>query len=488
MSVNLAKQLSQARASLQSGDPAATMQLCRSALETEPDNGAALAMLAEAARLAEDFETAVEALEKLARLAPEQPGVFMSLGRALMHLQRNAEALHALETCVTLDENNAEALRSIGTICAREGDTERAINAMRKAITLNKRDTATQYQLTTLLRAAPEDPRAAELEALYASNGFSDRERSRLAFSIARIRDQQGAFDDAFEWFQSANVLRLKDSDLGSEADENWIQSAIDTFSSDLFAQHPATDFPEAQAVLIVGLPRSGSTLLEQVLASHPDVHGAGELMLLPDTLGGLGEWLGPGDILPQAAGKVGEDAWSTLGERYTEKLRSLAPQAQRIVDKQLFNYTLVGFARLMLPGARILHTSRHPMATCWSCYATAFRNHRGFTSDLATLGNTWRLYKRIMDHWHSTLPDYLFEVRYEDMLDDLEGTTRKALDFLGLPWNDKCLEFYKVRRTVMTASKTQVRQPIYTGSRDHWRNYEAHLGPLRAAMQTDAS
>jgi len=485
--VTLTAMLSQARASLARQDAASTMRLCQSVLKTEPANPPALAMLAEAARLADDFETAVIALRKLTEVAPGQPGIFLSLGRALIQLQRNAEAIEALEKCLALDKNNIEALRSIGNAFAREGDKERAVDAMRKTIALNERDTAAHYQLTTLVRAAADDPRTEQLKALYASDGFSDRERSRLAFSIARILDQQEKFDDAFAWFTTANELRLKDSDFGGEADAVWTQRAIDTFTPELFRQRGASDSAGKQAVLIVGMPRSGSTLLEQVLAWHPDVHGAGELMLLPDTLGGLGEWLGADDVLPQAAATVPAEAWQQLGRRYLKALTKLAPSAERVVDKQLFNYTLVGFAMLMLPGTRIIHTSRDPMATCWSCYATAFRNNRGFTCNLAELGKTWLLYRRLMDHWHATLPDSLMEVRYEDMLDDLEGTSRKVLNFIGLPWDDKCLEFYNTRRTVMTASKTQVRQPIYKDAREHWRNYESHLEPLRLAMQADS-
>lgn len=480
----LQDKLTQARACLAGGYPGEAARHCQGVLEIEPANVAALAILAESARRMGDFETAVPPLQALARLTPEQAGVLRSLGSALARLQRDAEAIDAYEKCIALDNNNGEALRGLGNAFARSGRRKRASELMQRVIALNPRDTAAHYQLTTLITAEPDDPRVNQLKSLYSDADFSAREHSRLAFALARILDQQGNFDEAFEWFRTANSLRRQEGDFDAGADEAWIERAMTTFNAHFLARHASSGIASSKPVFIVGLPRSGSTLLEQVLASHAEVHGAGELMLLPATLAGLSSWLPPGEQLPEAVAKIEPGAWLELGRDYLAKLDLLAPAASRIVDKQLFNYTLVGFIRLILPEARILHTSRHPMATCWSCYATAFRNDRGFTHDLGDLGRTWRLYRKIMDHWHALLPDQLLEVRYEDMLDDLEGTVRKVLRFLDLPWDDACLEFHKTERTVATASKTQVRQPLYAGSREHWRNYEAHLEPLRSAMQ----
>lgn len=488
MKASVAPLLVRARQLLESGQYRETGRTCRQILESDADNVPALALLAQAGKLGSEPETALFALERLATLVPGQATVFQSLGETRAWLEDNEGAIAAFERCLELDPNNAKALRGLGNALAREGQTEAAAELMRRALRIDPRDTAAHYQLTTLSRATRPDPRLATLKELFDEPEFSDRERSRLAFSIARILDQQAQFDEAFEWFARANELRRMEQPFDPVAEAEWIERAIQTFDEKLLTRHARAGHPDAAPVFIVGMPRSGSSLLEQVLASHSAVHGAGELMLLPDTLQQISGHPDHGTPLPEGAALLEGHAWRALGASYCEQLKLLAPAAARIVDKQLFNYTLVGFIALMLPNARILHANRHPMATCWSCYSTAFRQDRGFTNDLDDLGQTWRLYRRLMDHWQSLLPDRVLEVRYEDLLDDLEGEGRRVLTFLGLEWESACLEFYKTPRTVNTASKSQVRQPLYASSREHWRNYERHLEPLRRALDSDGT
>ncbi len=485
MTATVDQLLARARQLLEGGNPAEAAAACHGVLEADVDNVAALAMLAQAGKLDDDLAVANFALCRLAELVPDQPEVFQALGETRAQLEDTPGAITAFERCLELDPDNAKALRGLGNARAREGQSELAADLMRRALRINPRDTAAHYQLTTLSRATGDDPRLEPLQALFAETGFSNRERSRLAFAIARILDQQARYDDAFRWFSRANELRRKEQPFDVAAEAAWIKRAIATFDADLLAERTLGGHPDPTPVFIVGMPRSGSSLLEQVLASHSQVHGGGELMLLPDTLRQLSAYLEPGTPLPEGAAQLPAHAWQDLGETYCEQLRNLAPAATRIVDKQLFNYTLVGFIARMLPNARILHASRHPMATCWSCFATAFRQDRGFTNDFGDLGETWQLYRRLMDHWQALLPDQVLEIRYENLLDDLEGSTRRVLDFLELEWEPACLEFYKTRRTVNTASKTQVRQPLYSASRDHWRHYEGHLEALRQAMET---
>lgn len=486
--MNESDALARARHLLESGQAQAAAATCRQILHNDQDNVPALAMLAQAGKLSEDLESAHFALEKLSQLVPGQAPVFQALGETRALLDDDRGAIEAFERCLSLNRDDARALRGLGNARAREGETALAAELMRRALQIDPRDTAAHYQLTTLTKADTTDPRLGQLRSLFDERGFNNRERSRIGFSIARILDQQGNFDEAFEWFSRANALRRGEQPFDRQAETDWIERAINTFTPELIAANVQAGHPDATPVFIVGMPRSGSSLLEQVLASHSQVHGAGELMLLPDTLGGLSEHLDPNTRLPEGAAFLQANAWLSLGQQYSEQLQSLAPGARRIVDKQLFNYTLTGFIALMLPNARILHASRHPMATCWSCFATAFRQDRGFTCDLGDLGTTWRLYRRLMDHWHQLLGDRLLEVRYENLLDDLETSSRTVLEFLDLEWEPACLDFHQTRRTVKTASKSQVRQPLYFGAREHWRNYETHLGPLREAMEGSSS
>jgi hypothetical protein len=226
-------------------------------------------------------------------------------------------------------------------------------------------------------------------------------------------------------------------------------------------------------------MPRSGTSLVEQILASHPRVHGAGEINDLWRIVGGLGRALPPGAKQPEDIGKAPPEVWSQLGERYVRALRRYSADADRITDKLPFNYTLAGIVRLMLPNARIIHCIRDPRDTAISCYLTSFQSDRGFTFDLAEIGETYRLYWDLMEHWRRVLPGGFHEVHYESLVEDPEGQSRALVGYLGLDWSEDCLRFFENPRAVTTASMTQVRRPVYKSSVGRWRRYRDYLAPL---------
>jgi hypothetical protein len=232
-------------------------------------------------------------------------------------------------------------------------------------------------------------------------------------------------------------------------------------------------------------MPRSGTTLVEQILASHPAVFGAGEIGLLERLLiGRLGPTLSPGERACRMAGLTDQDL-EGLGTAYAEAVAKLAPGAARITDKMPSNFRLAGLIRLILPNARIISCRRDPIDTGLSCYARKFSRGQTFTYDLKELGTYYRAYNGLMAHWREILPaDRLLEVAYEDVVDDLEGQSRRLVAFCGLPWDDACLAFHQTPRTVRTASVNQVRQPIYRSAVARWKAYEPHLGPLIEALK----
>jgi len=227
-------------------------------------------------------------------------------------------------------------------------------------------------------------------------------------------------------------------------------------------------------------MPRSGTTLVEQILASHANVHGAGELTTLEDVfIGHLGTPLAPIARARRLAALTPGDL-AKIGAAYAGKVAALAPGSARITDKMPANFRLAGLIRLALPNARIVHCRRDPLDTCLSCYASNFSRGQPFAYDLRELGLYYRAYDDLMAHWREHLPpDRFLEVRYEDVVDDLEGQTRRLIAFCGLDWDDACLAFHQTRRPVRTASVNQVRQPIYRASVGRWKLYERHLGPL---------
>jgi len=234
-------------------------------------------------------------------------------------------------------------------------------------------------------------------------------------------------------------------------------------------------------------MPRSGTTLLEQVLASHSKVFGAGELEAFKETIAECVRSQGIVSAYPLLVGSLSQDHIRQLGEMYTTRVRARAPEAERIVDKMPLNFCFVGLIHLALPNARFINVRRDPLDTCVSCFSLLFSGSQPFAYDLAELGRYFRGYEGVMEHWHQVLPpDVLIDVQYEDLVDDLEGTARRALRHCGLDWEDSCRDFHDTKRTVRTASLMQVREPVYRRSIGSWRRYGQYLEPLAQALGID--
>ncbi len=256
-------------------------------------------------------------------------------------------------------------------------------------------------------------------------------------------------------------------------------------FSIELMTARRGVGDPSDVPVFIVGMPRSGTTLVEQMLASHPAVFGAGERLELLHAIERLGAGRLGGVPFPEAAWTMSADELRRLGSEYVAALRSLAPSAARITDKMPSNFRFVGLIRLILPNARIIHVSRDPVDTCLSCFSKLFSGEQSFTYDLAELGRVYRAYQRLMAHWRATLPEgAMLEVSYEALVQDFAAEVRRIVAYCGLPWEETCLKFYETRRPVHTASMTQVRQPIYASSVGRWRPDRALIRPLLEALE----
>ena len=288
-------------------------------------------------------------------------------------------------------------------------------------------------------------------------------------------------------YYHRGNRRKRALTDFSIEAERANIRRIIDSFGPEVFERFAGCGDPSRLPVFIIGMPRSGTTLVEQIIASHPAVHGAGELNDLWRILGGIGPWLPTGRNLPEAVADVDPEAWAELGQRFVKRLQRYNKDALRITDKLPFNYTLAGIIRIMLPGARIIHCVRDPRDTCVSCYTTSFQSDRGFTCDLADLGETYRLYWQLMNHWRARSP---------------AGCSRSAMNiWSGISkanhaawwtisvWTGRMHASISMQtpRRVMTASMTQVRQPAYQTSIGRWRRYQDHIQPLLTGSRRSA-
>lgn len=314
--------------------------------------------------------------------------------------------------------------------------------------------------------------------ALSAQSGQQSREIASLHLMLASLMDGLGQYDQAFMHARQGNSMRSVTYDPRKH--EQAVNELTGVMNRRRLSSLPHASNDDDRPVLIVGMPRSGTTLVEQILCSHPSVHGAGELacffQMWENNFSQTGK-------LSATLGALSADRVDELAQQYLEPLEALNPAALRITDKMPVNFLYLGLVSLLLPQARIIHCRRDPMDTCLSCFMTDFASANEFACDLRWLGHYYRQYERVMAHWKSAIDLPILEVQYEQLISDFAGQSHRLIEFLGLPWDDRCLDFHKNDRFVATASSAQVRRPLYQSSVRRSENYRRHLAPLRAAL-----
>ncbi|HUG79566.1 MAG TPA: sulfotransferase [Burkholderiales bacterium] len=480
---NVEELVEQAQRWRASGSAARAEETARQALELDRANVGALNVLARTAFDRGDVPVAVEYLRRAIHAAPDTAQYHIDIATCLRVLQRHDEAVAEMERGFALGADYALAWQTMGGIMADLGRQPESEAAFRTAIARNPALGSAWYGLAQVKRFGADDPDFAAMLATLARDDLAPRDRANLHTALGRAYEDTGDYDTAFDHFRSGNDIKHSLKPFDAVAERDNARRIVSSFTKAAFDAAGEGGNASELPVFVVGMPRSGTTLVEQILDSHPRVFGAGEINHLWRTVTQIGMYLPRNAHLPEAIGAVRREAWPFLAETYLDGLRLQAPWAARIVDKLPFNYTLLGVVRLMLPRAHIIHCVRDPIDTCVSCFTTSFANDRGFTNRLEDLGVVWRAYREVMDHWEAVLPGGLLTVRYEDLVADTETVARRMIDYVGLEWSDACLDFHRNPRAVVTASRAQVRQPAYRSSVGRWRRYERHLGSLREAL-----
>ena len=315
---------------------------------------------------------------------------------------------------------------------------------------------------------------------------IGELDRIQICFALGKAYEDADQFEDAFEFYARGNRLKLPSTHFDVEQLIKRIDAQINVCTRDLFTQLADTGLKAPDPIFIVGLPRAGSTLLEQILASHSLVDGTMELHNILDLakrLRGRDAGNEQRPRYPRILGELDTSMFESFGQQFIDQTRVYRSSAPHFIDKMPNNFFHIGLIKLILPNAKVIDARRHPMACCFSGFKQLWGEGQEFSYGLEQIGTYYRQYVRLMTHWDEVLPDFVLRVQHEDVVDDLEGQVRRLLDFCGLPFESACLDFHKTDRTVRTPSAEQVRQPIYRSGLDQWRNFEEHLDPLKAAL-----
>lgn len=429
-------------------------------------------------------EEAFEVHERAYALAPESTLVRRQLGWTNYRASNTHTALEHFAAVLVAEPRDAESHFGTAQCHVDLGDTQSSIEWLHRTLALRPGHAGAFRGLANLKALAADDPRLTTLERLANAPEPNIRRRGILNMALGEVYRNQGDAERAFRHYATGNALKDVTFDISTH--RTYIDRIRRQFDGGHFEQIAGSGEASEVPVFIVGMPRSGTSLIEQILASHPAVHGAGEREEFPRLAMTLGDVIGDAAAYPECAARLGTNDINRMAAEQFEKLRALAPDSDRITDKMPGNFLHLGLIATLFPNARIIHCRRDPLDVCLSIYFGEFAGHHAYSYDLENLGLYYREYERIMAHWSQTLPLRIFDVRYEDVVDDVAGMTRRLLDFCGLPWDAGCLEFHNTKRTVHTRSNAQVRQPIYRSSCGRWRPYARYLEPLADALGGD--
>jgi tetratricopeptide (TPR) repeat protein len=457
------------------------LELFKEALEKEPNSPAAhnnygltLAILGRYEESIAHYETALELDDKLLT-------TYSNLGNSLNSLGRSIEAMGVFDKALSIDPDYMSSIIGAGYTKMCLGKMEQACEDFERGLRINPGSVECHRYLADIRTFTEDDSRIAQIEDIAATMaGKTTSQRSIVHFIRFKVRSDLKKYDEAFAELAKGNKLWRSVIAYDEKRELQALRDMAATFTPELFRTKAGLGNPSTLPIFIIGMPRSGTTLIEQILASHPQVFGGDEL--IDFGLGVVGSY--DPEPLPFDVASLAADDLKRLGSIYIDRIRPKAPAAQRITDKRPDNLRFAGLIHLLLPNARIIHVHRDPRDTCVSCFSLFPPASFKFTYDLGELGRYYRAYDALMAHWRAVLPASAFiEVQYEDVVENLEDQARRLVDFCGLEWYPRCLDFHKTERSVRTASLTQVRQPLYKSSIGRWQHYKEHLRPLLDAL-----
>lgn len=458
--------------------------LLETALELQPDHIPArvdyLNLLIRKTR----FQAAHEQAQRLLQADPDNSAFRTSLAATLVGLGRHEEGIRLYQELIDAQPDNAVLRLNLGHAQKTAGHFDAAVTSYHRARQLRPDFGDAYWSLanTKTYRFEPDEIKA--MIRHEASTGIRLDDRVHLCFALGKAQEDAGDFAASFASYERGNALKQQQTRYQDTATQHQVQKQIEVCTPQLFASHEGSGHPAPDPIFIVGLPRAGSTLLEQILASHSMVDGTLELhdiLALAQRLRGRSS--GPDARYPAVLRDLTPAQLYSFGEKYLADTQVYRGSAPLFIDKMPNNFLHLGLIKLILPNAKIIDARRHPMACCFSGFKQLFGEGQEFSYGLHEIGRYYSAYVRLMDHFDEVLPGFALRVMHEDVVDDLEGQVRRLLDFCGLPFESSCLEFHKTERSIRTPSSEQVKQPIYRSSVEQWRHFEPYLEPLKQAL-----
>jgi len=506
------RRLAEAGEHLRDGRMRECEQICRELLKKNAKDVNALRLMAKVAGSADRWGQAERLLIQVLKLTPDFDDARLDLARvykqqdripdavactadAIARSPRNANAMYLHASMLAIAARHDEALEAyrqalklrsfhpaawvgMGHLLKTLGRQEEGIAAYRAAIEQRPNFAEVYWSLANLKTFRFSDAEIADMEGRLEQESLTEDERVHFLFTLGKAREDKGDFEEAFAYYAKACEIHRMNIFYDPVESEVLHKRIRTVFTPEFIDERAGQGCEDPAPIFIVGLPRSGSTLIEQILASHSQVEGTAEL---PDVGRVISSLAGrfPGKTYPEALQDLGENGLRKLGETYIERTQRHRSGLPFFTDKMPNNFSSVGLIHLMLPKAKIIDARRHPLDSCFGSFKQHFARGQTFSYDLFELGEFYLEYRGMMRHWQQVLPGRVLEVRYENMVRNQEAETRRLLEYCGLPWEDACLRFYETERPVRTASSEQVRQPIYDTSINHWRNFRSQLAPL---------
>lgn len=464
--------------------------LLASALELEPEHIYARSLYLNLLIRIGKYKAAQAHVETLLTTQPNNLSYQVAKATILLGLGNVEQAVNLFERAINEskenEQQNAAFHLQLGHALKAKGDIKKAVYAYQQAYRLKPSYGDAFWSLANTKTYRFTDDEIAHMQAQINQPSLSQADKIQLHFAIGKAHEDRKNYDKAFQAYQKGNKLQRDHNGFDITKIEQQVAEQIQYCTPELFANRGQLGLNKPDAIFIVGLPRAGSTLLEQILASHSQVDGT---MELHNILGLAARLRGRhqnsnASLYPKNLNEIKPELFKRFGQQFIDETQAYREQAPFFIDKMPNNFLHIGLIRLVLPNAKIIDARRGPMACCFSGFKQLFAEGQDFSYDLKDIGRYYLAYLKLMTHWHTVLPDFILTVNHEDVVDDLEKQVRRILDFCGLPFEQSCVDFHKTKRTIKTPSSEQVRQPIYKSATEQWQHFEQQLAPLKEVLQ----